>query len=531
MKRAAVVYGLLCGLSSAHAADQIIIPHFVDQIDTSGLNSIYKGEWQYMVGGGVATFDCNGDGFPDVYLAGGENKAKLFINHSKRGGAIKFAEAKNSGLEIDHVTGAYPLDIDGDGIMDLVVLRVGQSKIFRGLGKCKFEDATLKWNVDGGDAWGTAFSATWETGKHWPTLAFGTYIDRKFETEPWGHCTDNWLLRPNEAQNGFSSRILLKPSYCTLSMLFTDWNRSGTPSLRVANDREYYKGGQEQLWKVRPGEMPTLYTADEGWKWQNFWGMGIASADINGSGYPAIFTTSMADQRLQFLANGAEHPTYRDAPFTMGTGAYRPFAGGDLRPSTGWHAQFEDVNNDGLYDLFIAKGNVDRMPDFAQKDPSNLLLQGADGNYTEAADKAALLNFGQARGAAVADFNLDGKMDVLIVNRHENVKLWRNVSNKLGHWLEVRLQQDGPNRDGIGAWVEVKLGDKVKRREITSGGGHVSGINSWWHFGLANQTETQIRVLWPDGAVGDWQNAKSDQIYVLQRGHALKPWHELQRLG
>lgn len=65
MKRAAVVYGLLCGLSSAHAADQIIIPHFVDQTDTSGLNSIYKGEWQYMVGGGVATFDCNGDGFPD----------------------------------------------------------------------------------------------------------------------------------------------------------------------------------------------------------------------------------------------------------------------------------------------------------------------------------------------------------------------------------------------------------------------------------------------------------------------------------
>ena len=528
MRRAAVVFGLFFGLTSALAEDQIIIPHFVDETNASGLNSIYKGEWQYMVGGGVATFDCNGDGFPDVYIAGGENKAKLFINQSKRGGAIKFAEAKNTGLELDHVTGAYPLDIDGDGIMDLVVLRVGQSKIFRGLGKCKFEDATVKWNVDGGDAWGTAFSATWETGKHWPTLAFGTYIDRKFETEPWGHCTDNWLLRPNEAQNGFSSRILLKPSYCTLSMLFTDWNRSGTASLRVANDREYYEGGQEQLWKVKPGEVPMLYTADEGWKFQNFWGMGIASADINGSGYPAIFTTSMADQRLQILANGADHPTYRDAPFTMGTAAYRPFAGGDLRPSTGWHAQFEDFNNDGLYDLFIAKGNVDRMPDFAQKDPSNLLLQGADGNYIEAADKAGLLNFGQARGAAVADFNLDGKMDVLIVNRHENVKLWRNVSSKLGHWLEVRLQQDGPNRDGIGAWVEVKLGDKIERREITSGGGHVSGINSWWHFGLANQTETQIRVLWPDGAVGDWQNAKSDEIYVLLRGQDLKPWHEVR---
>ena len=514
---------IVVGMITAAAQADPIIPHFVDETNASGLHSVYKGEWQYIVGGGVATFDCNGDGFPDFYIAGGENASKLYINKSKRGGALRFAETK-SGAEMDHVTGAYPLDIDGDGIMDLVVLRVGQNKIFRGLGHCQFEDATAKWNVDGGDAWGTAFSATWEKGNHWPTLAFGTYIDSKFENEPWGHCTDNWLLRPNAAQNGFAPRIPLKPSYCALSMLFTDWNRSGTPSLRVANDREYYEGGQEQLWKVNPGELPKLYTADEGWKFQRFWGMGIASADINGSGTPAIFTTSMADQRLQFLAGDAQHPTYKDAPFSMGTGAYRPFAGGDERPSTGWHAQFEDVNNDGLYDLFIAKGNVDQMPDFAQKDPSNLLLQGADGNFVEAADKSGLLNFAQARGAAVADFNLDGKMDVLIVNRHENVKLWRNISTNLGHWLEVRLQQDGPDRDGIGAWIEVKLGDKVMRREITSGGGHVSGQNTWWHFGLGPQKQTQVRVLWSNGNAGEWQAVKANQFYELQSDGAAVEW-------
>jgi len=508
--------------SAAQAAELPAIPHFADATKSSGLHSVYKGEWQYMVGGGVATFDCNGDGFPDVFIAGGENKAKLFINTSKRGGAIKFEEARNAGVELDHVTGAYPLDIDGDGIMDLVVLRVGQSKVYRGLGHCKFEDATAKWNIDGGDAWATAFSATWEKGNRWPTLAFGTYIDRKFENEPWGHCTDNWLLRPNEAQNGFAPRIALTPSYCSLSMLFTDWNRSGTPSLRVANDREYYQGGQEQMWKVKPGEAPSLYTLADGWKFQRFWGMGIASADITGSGYPAIFTTSMADQRLQFLGGDAQHPTYKDAPFAMGTSAHRPFAGGDTRPSTGWHAQFEDVNNDGRYDLFIAKGNVDKMPDFAQKDPSNLLLQDADGTFVEAADKSGLLNFGEARGAAVADFNLSGKLSVLIVNRHENVKLWQNVSTALGHWLELRLQQDGPNRDAIGAWIEVKLGDKVMRREITSGGGHVSGQNGFWHFGLAAQTETQVRVIWPEGTTGEWQDVKADKLYLISKAGGPK---------
>ncbi|MDE2385231.1 MAG: CRTAC1 family protein [Alphaproteobacteria bacterium] len=523
MKRALLPLVLVLAAASTAHADGPTIPRFVEDTKSSGLHSVYKGEWQYMVGGGVATFDCNGDGFPDLYIAGGENPAKLYVNTSKKGGPLKFAEAK-SGAELKQVTGAYPVDIDGDGIMDLVVLRVGQSKIFRGLGHCKFEDVTAKWNVDGGDAWATAFSATWEKGNRWPTLAFGTYIDRAFENEPWGHCTDNWLLRPNEGQAGFGPRIALKPSYCALSMLFTDWNRSGTPSLRVANDREYYEGGQEQLWKVNPGEAPRLYTADEGWKFQRFWGMGIAAADLTGNGYNAYFTTSMADQRLQFLSDGPQKPSFKDAPFTMGTSAHRPFTGGDQRPSTGWHAQFEDVNNDGLWDLFIAKGNVDKMPDFAQKDPSNLLLQQADGSFVEGAEKAGLINFGEARGAAVADFNLDGKMDVLIVNRHENVRLWRGVSPHLGHWLGLRLNGDGANRDGIGAWIELKEGEKLVRREITVGGGHVSGINSWWHFGLGDQAQAQLRVIWPDGTAGDWQDVKADGFYFLQRGKPPAPF-------
>ena len=520
MKRLFVL-ALLCTATTALAADRLVVPRFVDETKGSGLNSVYKGEWQYIVGGGVASFDCNSDGFPDVYIAGGENPSKLYVNASKRGGALKFTETK-SGAELDHVTGAYPIDIDGDGVMDLVVLRVGQSKIFRGLGHCKFEDATAKWNVDGGDAWGTAFSATWEKGNTWPTLAFGTYIDRKFENEPWGHCTDNWLLRSNEAQNGFAPRIPLKPSYCSLSMLFTDWNRSGTPSLRVANDREYYEGGQEQLWKIPAGAEPSLYKADEGWKFQRFWGMGIASADINGDGLPEIFTTSMADQRLQMLASGADKPTYKDAPFSMGTSAHIPFAGGDTRPSTGWHAQFEDVNNDGLYDLFIAKGNVDAMQDFALKDPSNLLLQKANGDFIEGADKAHMLNFDEARGAIVDDFNMDGKLDVLIVNRRANVRLFQNVATGLGHWLGLRLSQEGPNHDAIGAWIEVKQGPKIMRREITVGGGHVSGHNGFWHFGLGAVDKTSVHVRWPDGSESSWRDIAADKFYQLSKNGIIE---------
>ena len=525
MTRAFLIAASLLAMMTAARADDPIIPKFANESATSGINSVYKGDWQYMVGGGVGAFDCSGDGFPELFIAGGENKAKLFLNKSTKGGALKFQEAKGTGLEFDHVTGAYPIDIDGDGIMDLVVLRVGESKVMKGLGKCKFADMNKQWNIDGGDAWATAFSATWEKDNALPTLAFGTYIDRKFEDDPWGHCTDNWLLRPRDNGKGYGPRIALTPSYCALSILFTDWNRSGTASLRVSNDREYYMGGQEQMWHVVPGQDPKLYTADEGWKYIRLWGMGIATGDINNSGYPSYFLSSMADQRMQLLANGADKPTYKESQFQMGTTAHMPYAGGDTRPSTGWHTQFEDVNNDGRYDLFIAKGNVDKMPDFAQKDPNNLLLQKADGNFMESGELSGILSFKNHRGAEVVDLNMDGKLDLVVVARRENAEVWRNVSTDLGHFLEVKLVQEGGNHDAVGAWVEVKGPDgKTMSHENFIGGGHVSGKAGFIHFGLGTLDKTQARVIWPDGTKGDWQDVSADTFYTFEKGKDPVVW-------
>ena len=130
-----------------------------------------------MVGGGVATFDCDADGLPEIYVTAGVNKAKFYRNKSARGGAIKLQEER-TGLELTNAIGAYPLDVDSDGNTDLVVLRVGEVEVFRGLGACKFERATNKWGVKTGNEWHTAFSATWERGQKWPTFAIGTYIDR-----------------------------------------------------------------------------------------------------------------------------------------------------------------------------------------------------------------------------------------------------------------------------------------------------------------------------------------------------------------
>ena len=497
------------------------IPAFTDETKTAGLSTVYEGEWEYMVGGGVASFDCSGDGFPEVFLSGGAGPSALYLNRSPLGGALVFE--KTDAVTLDAVLGAYPLDTDSDGVMDLVVLRQGENKLLRGLGACKFEEANEAWGFDGGDAWSTAFAAIWEKGQSWPTLAIGNYIDRKEEAFPWGSCTDNWLHRP-EGQR-FGAPIPLKPSFCALSMLFTDWNRSGHPSLRVSNDREYYKGGQEQLWHLEPDQPPKLFTdKDDGWKRLRIWGMGIASADVNLDGYPDYYLTSMADNKLQVLKDPSTgKPDFADIAFKSGITAHRPYTGGDQNPSTAWHAQFADVNNDGLQDLFVAKGNVAKMPDFAEKDPNNLMLGVGDGTFVEAGDKAGVASMAVARGAQVVDLNLDGKLDLVVQNRWTGPEVWRQTG-EAGAWVEVRLAQDGVNRDAIGAVVEIKRGTAVERHEITSGGGHVSGSVGWLHFGLGPADKAELRVIWPDGTEGDWQALPAGSFQILRPGTAAEAW-------
>jgi hypothetical protein len=531
MRSALLALALLPSLAihSAFAAETgPAVPELVDETRGSGLIHTFAGEWEFMVGGGAAAFDCDDDGYPDLLLAGGVNKAQLFRNASSHGGSLKF-EPQESGLELDQVSGAYPLDVDGDGITDVVLLRVGETVVLRGSGECRFERANEAWAFTGGDAWWTSLAATWERGADWPTIALGSYIDRKEEISPWGSCTDNWLLRPAAGERKFGPPVALKPSFCPLSILFTDWNRSGTPSLRVSNDREYYEGGQEQMWKIEPGREPTLYTAEEGWKVLRIWGMGIAGYDLDFDGYPEYFLTSMADNKLQKLAEapagGEPRPSYADIAFQRGVTAHRPYVGDDVKPSTAWHTEFQDVNNDGLADIFVVKGNVWEMPDFAMLDPNNLLLQKPDGTFEEGGDRAGMASTKTGRGGAVTDFNLDGLVDIVVVNRNEPSEVWRNTGGDgIGNFVQVRIRQDEPNRDAIGAWMEVRCGDDIMRREVTIGGGHAGGQLGWFHFGVGDHQEAAIRIIWPDGTEGEWQTVSSNSFYLVAKGKPAERW-------
>jgi len=513
-----------CGHESSSSSPA---PRFVDDSASSGLVHRYHGDFEYFVGGGVAAFDCDDDGRAELFLAGGSEPAALYHNDSPVGGALSFSPLPSAVTDLTAVTGAYPLDIDSDGHLDLVVLRRGGDVVLRGLGGCRFEAADRSLGLELEPGWTTAFSATWETGNTLPTLAFGRYL------VPGGdECDDSWLVRPSASGSRYAAPLALTPGYCTLSMLFSDWSHSGRRDLRVSNDRHYYVDGEEQLWRIVPGEPPVAYREQDGWRPLRIWGMGIASQDLTGDGLPEVFLTSQGDNKLQTLADGAAHPDYRDLALERGVTAQRPFAGGDVLPSTAWHPEFADVNNDGRVDLLVTKGNVEAQVDQASRDPSNLFIAQADGTFAEGAEAAGILSYERARGAAVTDLNLDGLLDLVIVNRRSNVALWRNVGrgdaakrSDMGHWIDIRLQQPAPNVDAIGAWLEVRTGDRTQAREVTVGGGHASGQLGWLHTGLGSANQAEVRVQWPDGSAGPWMTVDADQRVRIVRGEtAPRPW-------
>ena len=130
-----------------------------------------------------------------------------------------------------------------------------------------------------------------------------------------------------------------------------------------------------------------------------------------------------------------------------------------------------------------------------------------------------------SRGALIADYNLDGMLDLLVVNRGAPASLFRNLGAKLGdgppapmgNWLEIRLREPNPNRNAVGAKIAIKTGTRTMIRTVQVGGGDASGHAGWVHVGLGTAERAEIRVQWPDGEASYPYRAFANQFVVVDR--------------
>ena len=504
-------------------AAEPVTPRFFEMAGQAGLHHVFSSGDLFDVGGGVAAFDCDADMDIDLFLAGGVGPAALYINTTEPGNAISFQEAGeklalNDGQSAN-VTGAYALDFDNDGDMDLFVLRFGVNLLLENDGQCNFSIANNKVGIPDADENTTAFAAAWIADRPDPVLFVGNYLAHQADNENGDECAASYSLRFVEADEPSERRMeLVTPSYCPLSYLLVDWSGRGQFDLRTANDISDQPGGvSEQLFRL--GETLEPYPQSDDWRPAERAAAGIAARDIDGDGRPEIVVAGEGGVRFYSMPEDGEDPAFTEQAKErrLQTPAAAPAQGQKIN---NWHVEFADFNNDTLSDMFIVRGRRSNGTVASNVDHDVLLLGAEDGTFADRSRESGLALGNVGRGAAIADFDRDGCQDIVVVNRDSPVALFRNLhcdGEESPGWLNVELAQDGFNTHAVGASVILRAGDKAQTQARTIGGGHAGGASGPLHFGLGENQEAVLRVRWPDGSITEPIVLPANRHAVIRR--------------
>jgi hypothetical protein len=530
---------------------------FTDIAARAGLTAptVFGGERtnRYLLettGVGAAAFDYDGDGWIDLFLANGSTLAGFppgqaptsHLYRNRRDGTFEDV-TRAAGLALTGWgQGACAGDYDNDGDEDLAVPFWGISRLMRNRGDGAFEDATAAAGLDTTRTrWGTscAFLDYDRDGRL--DLFVAHYIDFAIETAPVpesGLCRYKGLavacgppglsgaknvLYRNAGDGRFvdasaAAGILAASGTYALGVSTLDFDDDGWTDLYVANDSNpsaLYRNNRDGTFTDIAIRAGCAYSQDG----RPQAGMGVAVGDYDRDGRVDIFKTNFAGDTSTLYAN-------------TGTGLCedRTYAAGLGRNTRwlGWGTAFVDLDLDGWLDLFLVNGHVypevDRVKTEAgYRQPKVVYRNRGDGRFDDVSARlgAPVTVPRASRGAAFADVDNDGDVDVVVTNMHDVPELYRLDRTGSAHWLTLRLRGVASNRSAIGARVRITAGGATQVGEVRGGGSYASQNDLRVHFGLGAATRVdRVDVRWPNGREEVWRDVAADRIVTVIEGSA-----------
>ena len=540
--------GLLAALQSS--APPLL---FRDVTESAGVTFTHRSPHSYekflieTMGSGLAWIDYDADGLYDLLLLNGarlvrsgdavklEKSDPAFWNRLYRNvGSGKFRDVTEAtGVRgSTFAMGAATADVDNDGWTDLYVTGLERNTLYRNEGGKRFVDITDSSGVStGGWSVGAAFLDYDRDGL--VDLFVARYLDWSFRNNPWcgprererrGYCHPNTfgdvrhVLYRNLGKGRFEdvsrkSGIANHPGK-GLGVAISDVDQDGWIDILVANDsvaQQVFRNRRDGTFEEVALESGVAFNADG----KPFAGMGIDAADYDNDGHPEVFVNALSLEGYALFRSGDSQVFDLIADQTGLTRISNPFGG--------WGARFADFDNDGWKDVFVAQGHVmDTIhhdnPKLSYKQPM-LVLRNTNGKFVDVSHAAgpAVRLPRASRGAAIADFDNDGRVDIAVNNNDEPSLLLRNDSAPR-NWIAFELVGTKSNRDALGAVVRITDSrDRKQWQTASTASSYLSASQKRVHFGLGDADGVnEVEIRWPSGSVQLVRNLKANQLTTIR---------------